>query len=244
MPRTCWISLFAAAALLAGCGSTPQYAAPQVDAAPSTQAIKKLPRKTGDRVAVTIYEFRSGVTEIPARGATDMFKTALVQSGQFRVVERARLEQGVLREKQINAQGMSKGTSSQQQLRDAQYVFEGAITEANPNQNARSGSIGVAGAEIGGGANKDMIGIDVRIIDVASGDIVDVITVRKPIASDSIGIGGIGNLIATVRSVAGKAVSPYTPDVRVDQKRRESLDQALRAVIDEAVVVLSQRFQP
>jgi len=244
MPRTCWISLFAAAALLAGCESTPQYAAPQVDAAPSTQAIKKLPRKTGDRVAVTIYEFRSGVTEIPARGATDMFKTALVQSGQFRVVERARLEQGVLREKQINAQGMSKGTSSQQQLRDAQYVFEGAITEANPNQNARSGSIGVAGAEIGGGANKDMIGIDVRIIDVASGDIIDVITVRKPIASDSIGIGGIGNLIATVRSVAGKAVSPYTPDVRVDQKRRESLDQALRAVIDEAVVVLSQRFQP
>ena len=216
----------------------------RVDAAPSTQAIKKLPRKTGDRVAVTIYEFRSGVTEIPARGATDMFKTALVQSGQFRVVERARLEQGVLREKQINAQGMSKGTSSQQQLRDAQYVFEGAITEANPNQNARSGSIGVAGAEIGGGTNKDMIGIDVRIIDVASGDIVDVITVRKPIASDSIGIGGIGNLIATVRSVAGKAVSPYTPDVRVDQKRRESLDQALRAVIDEAVVVLSQRFQP
>ena len=239
-----WTACLAAAAVLAGCESTPTYTAPQVDAAPSTQAIKKLPRKSGERVAVTIYEFRSGVTEIPARGATDMFKTALVQSGQFRVVERARLEQGVLREKQMNAQGMSKGTSAQQQLRDAQYVFEGAITEANPNQNARSGSIGVAGAEIGGGTNKDMIGIDVRIIDVASGDIVDVITVRKPIASDSIGIGGIGNLIATVRSVAGKAVSPYTPDVRVDQKRRESLDQALRAVIDDAVVVLSQRFQP
>ena len=35
---------------------------------------------------MTIYEFRSGVTEIPARGATDMFKTALVQSGQFRLL--------------------------------------------------------------------------------------------------------------------------------------------------------------
>jgi curli biogenesis system outer membrane secretion channel CsgG len=244
MSNVRWIAYVVSAAAVVGCESTPQYASPQVDAAPSTQAIKKLPRKSGERVTVSIYEFRSSVTEIPARGATDLFKTALVQSGQFRVVERARLEQGVLREKQINAQSMSKGTSSQQQLRDAQYLFEGAITEANPNQTQRSGSVGVAGAEIGGGANKDLIGIDVRIIDVATGDLVDVVTVRKPIASDSIGISGIGNLIATVRSVAGKAVSPYTPDVRVDQKRRESLDQALRAVIDEAVVVLSQRFQP
>ena len=244
MPRPCWIACLAAVALLGGCESTPQYAAPQVDAAPSTKAIKKLPSKPGERVAVSIYEFRSSVTEIPARGATDMFKTALVQSGQFRVVERARLDQGVLREKQINAQGMSTGTSAQQPLRDAQYLFEGSITEANPNQTQRSGAVGVAGAEIGGGANKDVIGIDVRISEVATGDLVDVVTVRKAIASDSIGIGGIGNLIATVRSVAGKTVSPYTPDVRVDQKRRESLDQALRAVIDEAVIVLSQRFRP
>ena len=244
MPRPCWIACLAAVALLGGCESTPQYAAPQVDAAPSTKAIKKLPSKPGERVAVSIYEFRSSVTEIPARGATDMFKTALVQSGQFRVVEARALDQGVLREKQINAQGMSTGTSAQQPLRDAQYLFEGSITEANPNQTQRSGAVGVAGAEIGGGANKDVIGIDVRIIEVATGDLVDVVTVRKAIASDSIGIGGIGNLIATVRSVAGKTVSPYTPDVRVDQKRRESLDQALRAVIDEAVIVLSQRFRP
>jgi curli biogenesis system outer membrane secretion channel CsgG len=244
MPIVRWIACIAVTAALAACESTPQYASPQVDAAPSTQAIKKLPRKSGERVAVTIYEFRSGVTEIPARGATDMFKTALVQSGQFRVVERARLEQGVLREKQINAQGMSTGTSAQQPLRDAQYVFEGAITEANPNQTQRSGAVGVAGAEIGGGTNKDVIGIDVRVIDVRTGDLVDVVTVRKSIASDSVGISGISSLIATVRSVAGKSVSPYTPDVRVDQKRRESLDQALRAVIDEVVIVLSQRFQP
>jgi curli biogenesis system outer membrane secretion channel CsgG len=244
MPIVRWITCIAVTAALAACESTPQYASPQVAAAPSTQAIKKLPRKSGERVAVTIYEFRSGVTEIPARGATDMFKTALVQSGQFRVVERARLEQGVLREKQINAQGMSTGTSAQQPLRDAQYVFEGAITEANPNQTQRSGAVGVAGAEIGGGTNKDVIGIDVRVIDVRTGDLVDVVTVRKSIASDSVGISGISSLIATVRSVAGKSVSPYTPDVRVDQKRRESLDQALRAVIDEVVIVLSQRFQP
>jgi curli biogenesis system outer membrane secretion channel CsgG len=236
-------ALTAASLCLAGCAATPLYEAPRVDAAPATQALKKLPRKQGERVAVSIMEFRSAVTEIPTRGATDMFKTALVQSGQFRVVERARLDQGVLREKQLGAQGLTAGKGAQQLLREAQYLFEGAITDASPSETQRSGAIGIAGAEFAGGSNRDHIGIDVRVVDVASGDIVDVVTVRKSIAGDSAAVSGLGSLLATVRSAAGKAVSPYTPDVRFEQKRKESLDQALRAAINEAVAVLSQRFQ-
>ena len=79
----------------AGCAGMP-YEAPRADAAPTTQTLKKLPRKQGERVAVTIYEFRSSVNEVNGRAATDMFKTALVQSGQFRVVQRARLNEGVI----------------------------------------------------------------------------------------------------------------------------------------------------
>jgi len=237
-------ALLASCLALSACADMPRSAAPQVDSERSTQALKKLPRKQGDRVAVSIYEFRSAVTEIPARGATDMFKTALVQSGQFRVVERARLEQGVLREKQLGAQGLTAGKAAQRTLREAQYLFEGAITDASPNERQRSGAIGIAGAQFGGGSTRDAIGIDVRIIDVASGDIVDVVTVRKTIAGDSTNVSGIGSLLATVRSAAGKSVSPYTPDVRFEQQRKESLDQALRAAIDEAVSVLAQRFQP
>lgn len=237
-------ALTAASLALAGCAATPAYQAPRVDAAPATQALKKLPRKPGDRVAVSIVEFRSAVTEIPARGATDMFKTALVQSGQFRVVERARLDAGVMREKQLNAQGLTTGRSAQQALREAQYLFEGAITDASPSETQRSGAIGIAGAQIEGGTNRDHIGIDVRVVEVGSGDIVDVVTVRKSIAGDSASVSGLGSLLATMRSAAGRAVSPYTPDVRIEQRRKESLDQALRAAINEAVAVLSQRFQP
>ncbi len=59
-----------------------------------------LPRQSSDaRVAVAIYEFTSNLPEISPRGATEQFKTALVQSGQFRVVERARLDRGVVRSK-------------------------------------------------------------------------------------------------------------------------------------------------
>ena len=236
------LSCLALAVALAGCAATPHTEAPRVDAGPGTQALKTLPRKQGERVAVSIVEFRSAVTEIPARGATDMFKTALVQSGQFRVVERARLDQGVLREKQLGAQGLTAGKGAQQMLREAQYLFEGAITDASPSETQRSVGLGIAGAQIDGGTHRDHIGIDVRVVDVASGDIVDVVAVRKSIAGDAAAVSGLGNLIATMRSAAGRSVSPYTPDVRVEQRRKESLDQALRSAINEAVAVLSRRF--
>jgi curli biogenesis system outer membrane secretion channel CsgG len=187
-PRFPLLAFVSACALLTGCASTP-YEAPQVAATPTSQALKKLPRKAGEPVAVSIYEFRSSVSEVSARGATDMFKTALVQSGQFRVVERSRINDGVIREKQLNAQGMSSGRSAQQPLRDARYLFEGAVTEANATENQRSGAINVGGLEIGGGSNQDTIAIDVRIVDVASGDIVDSITVRKALQSDNASVG-------------------------------------------------------
>lgn len=227
--------------ILAGCAPLPMSEPAQVDAAPSARVLKKLPRKDGERVAVTIYEFRSSVSEIPARGSTDMFKTALVQSGQFRVVERARLNEGVAREKQLNAAGASSGKAASTQLRGAQYIIEGTISEANPGQNQRSGSIGIAGAEFGGGTNKDVIGIDVRIVDAGTGDVLDAISVRKTITGDSINVAGIGNLLNTVLAQQGRS-SAYTPDVRMTQQRRQSLDDALRAAINQAVLELANRF--
>src|SRR5262249_4635301 len=77
---------FAAAAFLAGCASPPAPEAPRVDSSASTQDLKRLARKPGERVVVSIYEFRSSVSEITARGSTDIFITALMQSGRFRVV--------------------------------------------------------------------------------------------------------------------------------------------------------------
>lgn len=241
-PRRRVLVLAVALALSLGASAaTPVYEPPQVDSAASTQALKDLPRRSGERVAVTIYDFRSSVGEIAARGCTDMFKTALVESGRFRVVERARLAEGVIREKQLNASGFSSGTSAGEVLMSAKYIFEGAITEANAGQTQRSGGIGIAGAQFGGSSSKDMIGIDVRIVDVATGEIVGVVTVRKSVASDTVGVSGIGNLIGTVLS--GKGRSPtYAPDIHLQQQRKESLDLALRAAIDQAVIELASRL--
>lgn len=216
-------------------------AGPQSDASDGAQALKKLPNKQGERVAVSIYEFRSSVTEISARGTTDIFKTALVQSGKFRVVERARLNEGVMREKQLNASALSSGNTARQKLRGASYIFEGSITEANPSESQHSGSFGIGGASINGGGNRDFIGIDVRIVDAANGDVIDAISVRKAINSTSSGISGVGYLIGGVLAREGKSTA-LVPDLNVQQQRKESLDAALRAAVNEAVNELAKRF--
>jgi curli biogenesis system outer membrane secretion channel CsgG len=231
----------AAAAILAGCANTPITEAPRVDAAASTQKLMQLARKPGERVSVSIYEFRSSVGEITTRGSTDMFKTALVQSGQFRVVERSRLNDGVIREKQLNAAGLSGGKSATQTLTEAKYIFEGSITEATANETQRSGAIRIAGAEFGGSTNKDFLGIDVRVVDVASGEIVNVVTVRKSVASDTANVSGIGNLIGAVLTRKNRNTT-FAPDIQMQQQRKESLDVALRAAIDQAVIELAMRL--
>jgi curli biogenesis system outer membrane secretion channel CsgG len=234
-------------ALLAACVTAPADAAakaaePVAKVAPEgAPPVRKLPHKEGERVPVTIYEFRSGIYELPARGSTDMFITALIQNGTFRVVERNQLNQSVIAEKQLNSQGLSTGTSGAQKLRGAEYIFEGAITEANSSETQRSGSVGVAGMTVSGGKNRDVIAVDVRIVDAATGDVLDAVTVRKAIKSDSKGVSGVGNLLGTFLSKRGVDTT-YTPDVNIQQQRKESLDEALRTAIAEAITQLAARF--
>lgn len=238
----------AAAALVAaltGCSGTLQsFVEPaRADASAGAESLRKLPRKQGERVAVTIYEFRSTLPGTSPQAATEMFKTALVQSGQFRVVERLRVAEGIAREKQLNAAGASTGASAQQRLRGAQYVFEGAVTGVNANEAQRGGGIGVAGMHVGSASNRDTIMIDVRIVDAANGDVVDAVTVRKSLKSDEASVSGVGSLVNTVLATKGRFL-PYTPDVQARQQRAEGSDTALRAAIEEAVLQLARRFEP
>ena len=222
---------------------SPGFADAQAGASASSRQLAQLPRKQGERVAVTVYEFRSLLPAMNARTATDMFTTALVQSGQFRVVERNRMNEGVVREKQLQQAGWASGSAAQQQLRGAQYIFEGTVSEANVAESQGSGGINVAGMQIGGGRNQDSIAVDVRVIDAGSGDVLDAVTVRKPIATKEAGVSGVGNLIGTVMAQRGRS-SPYVPDAQAQGRSTEGLDSAVRAAIDEAVLQLARRFTP
>ena len=88
-----------------------------------------------------------------------MVTNALIESGQFRVVERQRIAQGVILEKQMNAANQTSGDVAQKQLRGARYIFEGTVSEANAGATQRQGGISIGGLTLGGGKNKDTIAI-------------------------------------------------------------------------------------
>ncbi len=202
-----------------------------------------LPRKSSDaRVAVAIYEFTSNLPEISPRGATEQFKTALVQSGQFRVVERARLDRGVVREKQMNAAGQTTGSTSQQQLRGAEYIFEAEITELGSGTSTSSNGVNIGGLQIGGARNNDELGLDVSIVDANTGDVLDAISVRKRLKGTARSVGGIGALINRVRAEQGKGGVAYSPEVQHQSTRKDNFDAVLREAIEDAVHELAKRF--
>lgn len=213
-----------------------------VDNSRSTQKLRNLERSVGQRKVVAIYEFRSSVAEVSARGATDMFTTALVKSGTFSIVERARIHDGVMREKQLNAVGQTSGNAGRKRLAGAQYIFEGTVSEANQGQRQNEGGVSFGGMQISGGANQDSIGIDIRIIEVETGAVVDAVNVTKAIESSGVNVSGIGNLLSTIRNQKSRPQSTYNPDANLKSSRKEGVDRALRACIEVAVAELAERY--
>ena len=228
------------AVLVAAALAAPMTAA-AADARAGTDAAPGAAADRASRPVVAIYEFRSGVSEIGARAATDMFVTALVKSGRFRVVERSRLNEGVVREKQLNANGLATGDVGSTQLQGARFVFEGSVSQANASEDQHASGVSVGGMELGGGSNRDVLAIDVRIVDASSGEVLDVVTAERSVTATSSSFSGVGNLLSAVAGSRGYGV-PVVPDVHVQQQHRESVDQALRAAIEAAVATLAERF--
>jgi len=221
--------------------TSPPNAAAASAAQPPANMGAVAPAAGGERIAVTIFEFRSSLANVSGRAATDMFKTALVQNGRFQVVERSRLNEGVLREKQLNAGGLTTGDAGQQLLRGAQYIFEGIVSEANAAESERSGTISIAGVSLGSTSVTDSIAIDVRVIDAGNGDVLDAIVVKKPIKSSETSVGVSG---AALSSALGQRPrnAAMAPDIQSAERRAEGADAALRTAIEEAVTRLAARF--
>jgi curli biogenesis system outer membrane secretion channel CsgG len=193
---------------------------------------------------VAIREFRSSVSEVTPRGATDMFIAALVKSRKFRVLERSRMAEGVGAEKALNQQGMTTGQVGQSQYLGATYVFEATISEASAGDQKGAFTMGVAGAAAGRGWSSDSIAIDVRVTDVDSGIVVDAVTVRKELKSVETKAAGVTSALANLltRGRGGAVAEALTPNDQYINARKDSVDKTLRDAIDEAVNELAKRF--
>lgn len=225
--------------------ATPAYAdgsKPYVDRSETTrdleaQGVSAKARKH----SVTVYEVRSEVAEINVRAATDMFTTALIKSRRFRVMERSRLAAGVGKERAFNEDGITTGDAGGYKLAGAGYIFEAAISEANMGAEESQSDTGIGGMNVGSGKITDIIGMDIRVIDASTGEIVDAINVRKKLQTKGSSVSGVGNLIDNALSFSGRSgLGAMTPEHSSRKTQRESVDQGIRALIELAVVELAK----
>jgi curli biogenesis system outer membrane secretion channel CsgG len=193
------------------------------------------------RPMVTVYEVTSNVSEIDVRAATAMFTTALIKSKQFRVLERNKIANGVAREREMNQTGVTSGTSSTKQIKGANVIFEATFSEATAGKSSSAGGFSIGGLQIGGGNSKDEVGLDVRVLSVGSGEVLDAINVRKEVASSQSSVSGIGALVETIAANKGHDLQGMTPDANIQSARKEGMDRALRALIEQAIFELAQR---
>lgn len=173
----------------------------------------KEPKK---RVAVIAFENKSGVTsstlsekeEQLGNGMTEKLIEALLATQKFIVLERLDLKD-VLDEQYLNA--TAPGSPEQQaRITSAQAFIRGAITSIE-DTGGRSGGIGVRGMIVGGSSRKVTVKVNIRIIDIITGQILDSQTVEG--AAKSRGLGVLGGSNSGVATFSTRQKSPLNQAV-------------------------------
>jgi curli biogenesis system outer membrane secretion channel CsgG len=214
----------------------------RVDDSATAKELKQVQRRAGAKPVVAIYEFRSAVPEVQVGAAREMFVTALIRSGAFAVAERQRLNEGVMRERQLAQGGTTAAApAAQGQMTAARYIFEVVVSEANAGGNESSGGVNIGGMQVSGGSTADQIGMDVRIVDANTGLVVDAVNVVKKLESSTTNVSGIGSLLNSLASLRGKNL-PVQVDADSRSTRKEGVDRALRSCIEAAVAELARRL--
>ena len=212
----------------------------RVDDSASSKELARVKRTANAKAVVAINEFRSAVPEVQVGAAQEMFVTALIKSGAFAVAERQRLSEGVMRERALQQGGVATPTASGQ-IAGARYVFEVVVSEANRGAADSANNLRIGGMNLGSGKSADAIGLDVRIVDVQSGLVVDAVNVVKAIEAKTSSVSGVGNLLGSLRGLSGKTM-PINVDAESRSSRKEGVDRALRACIEVAVAELARRL--
>jgi curli biogenesis system outer membrane secretion channel CsgG len=160
-------------------------------AAADTLLTAPIPAVDGPKRTVAVAPFgvtsnfaaEYGFTDVGG-GMAAMLATALVESRQFLVVERAQLST-VLAEQELGANAMSTPESAVQPgaLLGAQLLIVGEITEFSDADKGRGFGLGLSLGEkqlgLSPQSKTGTVGLDVRVVDTTSGRIVAVFQVRE-----------------------------------------------------------------
>lgn len=125
----------------------------------------------------------------PGTGMADMLITALVKSDKFKVYERAALDE-ILREKNLSMSDLaSPGVNAAEKLKIGDYLIKASITEFGYKEKKIGGSI--SGSFVKGAGVKEYsgrVGVDLRIIDIGTSEVVVAESYAEDEKSRSLGI--------------------------------------------------------
>jgi curli biogenesis system outer membrane secretion channel CsgG len=167
--------------------------------------------------AVGVAEFKNESAAGWWRGGvgwelSGMLSNELSSSGDFRVVERAKLEK-VLEEQNLAASGrVRSGTGAKMgQVTGADYLVFGTVTSYEENTASTGGGFSIKGISLGGKKSEAYIAVDVRVINSSTGEVDFSRTIegRSSGGGVSVGLyrGGFGgNLAHEENTPAGKAI--------------------------------------
>ncbi|MDH5742214.1 MAG: CsgG/HfaB family protein [Candidatus Aminicenantes bacterium] len=148
-------------------------------------------------------------------GMRDMLTTALFNTNRYIVLERERLNE-VLAEQDLAAAGrVKKGTEAPTgEIYGADLIITAAVTEFSGSAKGIEGQTRVLGIDVGGGAGKAHIALDIRIIDAKTSQIVAAASVEGD--ATSLGLGGstvLGGQLPV--SLGGFSKTPIEKAIRV-----------------------------
>lgn len=179
------------------------------------------------RIAVLEFENKanSGWHWWSDRGAEamqDVFVTELVKSGNFRVIDRERLD-ALMEEKNLSLSGdVNPATAVQAgQLLGVEYFLVGSVTEYGATDASGGGGGRFGLPSVRAGKKTFVAAANARIIDAQTGEIVWADEARGEESNVRVRVGGIGGGVDNDERMFDKVMKPVVQELTASIKRSD-----------------------
>src|SRR5581483_2063399 len=174
------LSLLGALLLAAGCTSSATVVSSS--SGPTISQVQQAPANGPQyRVAVSAFDYKAAQRSDIGQGMADMLSDSLFNTGRFIVLEREHLNEVTQEQDLANSGRFNQATAAPiGKLEGAQLLIRGSITSFEPA--CKGGSLIIVSG------NQACVSINIRIIDAATGRVVNATTVDGTSASNSVGL--------------------------------------------------------
>ena len=167
--------------VVAGCTSSATVVGSSAGGPTIQQAVQEPVNGPKYRVAISAFDYQAEKRHDIGNGMADMLADALFNTNRFIVLERAHLDEATAEQDLSNSSRFKKETAAPiGQLEGAQLLVRGTITAFEPN--CKGGSIIILSAK------QACVTVNIRIIDAATGRVVNATTVDGTSANNGVGL--------------------------------------------------------